>query len=86
MHDSVTYDEFNQAVGMFLSEVDLLNERELDAAWSALGKMYLGVELGGPNLLMAASRLQFAGRRKFEREMVLQFGHNPLQRLKELVA
>jgi hypothetical protein len=86
MHDAVTIEEFKRAVADFSKEAPTLNDRELECGFSAVGKMYLGVmpatEL---NIFTAKTYLEFASRQYFQRRTILDLGHDPLTRLKELV-
>ena len=87
MHDAVTIDDFKRAVADFSKEAPTLNDRELECGFSAVGKMYLGVMPATDlNIFTAKTYLEFASRRYWERRTILDYGHDPLQRLKELVA
>lgn len=71
MAQTVTLEEFKMAVRDFTLEVDTLNERELEIAFSAIASLYLKVEHSELNLLFAVSTLNFARCRYNERLFAL---------------
>ncbi len=85
MHDGISLEDFKRVVADFTKEVDTLNERDLENAFTAVGKAYFGIPTDGLSLLMGKSLLEFASRRYNERKTILLYGYNPLDRLKELV-
>jgi len=67
----VTLEDFKVAVRDFCLEIDTLNERELDNAFSALSGMYFKIDPTPLNLILAPSTLVFASRRYNERRYQL---------------
>jgi hypothetical protein len=79
----ITLEDFKRAVADFVKEVATLDAHELEAARAALAGLYLRVEL--KDIESAAMHLRFALRRYCERDTILTFGYNPMQRLKEML-
>jgi len=67
----VTLEDFKMAVRDFCLEINTLNERELDNAFSALSGMYMKIDPTPLNLIIAPPALVFASRRYNERRFEL---------------
>lgn len=86
MNDGITLDQFRSNCVDFCKEVDTLDSRSLEAAWSAIGKQYLGVTPATDlNIMLAKGALEYASRRYWKRRTILDFGSDPLDDLRKLV-
>jgi hypothetical protein len=63
----VSLEDFNIAVRDFCLEVDTLDSRGLDVAFSAVSSLYLKLDPTPLNLILGPSALVFASRRYNER-------------------
>lgn len=82
---SCTLEEFKQAVAEFCKAAPTCDRDSLENGKKAFTLMYLGLTDEGPNLILGKSYLDFGMKRYMDRDMVLDFGHNPLDSLKTLL-
>lgn len=84
--DNITLEDFKSAVAEFGKAAPTCDHDSLENGFKAVGLLYLSIPTDPLTLLLAKGYLEHASREYFKRDRVLQFGHDPLERLKEIAA
>lgn len=67
MNDPITLEDFKRAVAAFHKEAPTASERDLEAGWNAVAKLYLRVDIPDEvTSIQAVACLNFASRRYLE--------------------
>lgn len=76
-----TLEEFKQGVAEFAKAAPTCERDSLENGLKAVNLMYLGLPVDKLTLTLSQGYLRFAHKAYMDRDVVLQFGHNPLARL-----
>jgi hypothetical protein len=83
--DGISLEDFKRIACEFSKESESLSERDLEAGYTAVTKGYLGIPGDQLTLLLAKGYLEHATRCYMKRQNVLEYGYDPMERLKAMV-
>ena len=82
--ENVTLESFKQAVVEFTKAAPTCDRDSLENGFKAVGLLYLSVPTDPLTMALAPGVLLFASKEYFKRDRVLEYGYDPLERLKTL--
>jgi hypothetical protein len=71
MDDTTTLEQFKRAAAAFSAEAVTADREILEAGWTAVAKAYLNLPVDKLTLIMARGYLDYAAKRKIDREIIL---------------
>lgn len=81
MHGECTLEDFKRAAAEFAKEAPTLGRRDLESGWSAVSGLYLRIPADPLTLALAPGYLRHASKAYLDRDVVLEFGYDPFEKL-----